>query len=393
MAVKKGQIVNGTLTDEQIEAEMREHYSSLDKICFVATLLSLGGELPEELKGSEFDGPDVLKQLVPYVQEIEGIIKVPNSPMNYMGYDLKSWGVVVVLSLLYPKMRDEILRGMYEVFERGKANKAIRLYCVNWDRSIILKYNFPDVGRESLPAFSKILEAIANGKNDYTDQPYLAVRSVLNLPECKLGDLGLEFRDILYTEEEEMKKQTAKQKQQAATQASKLEKEVAKAETTEKVETVEANQQAEEWYTTNEDGTITIDEKTAEELKKEFSEELFKEKFSAEKIKEQVTKDPKQVAGVIDMCLELDKLGMANLSDQEKEEMSKVKAALESIDAEVASEEVVSNPGKSWTKDNGWTTTEKVVAGVAGAAVVGGIAYGVYRYLNRDETSGFVMNY
>ena len=332
MAVKLKKIEENLL-DKNVEEELREHYSSLDKLCFVAMLLALNIALPKEFEGSEFDTPNALNEIIPYIMELEQIIKAPSSPMNYLGYDLKSFGATIVMGLMRPKLKDWIATNMLQVFERGKSNPDIRLYCLNWDRCLILKYVSGDIGRESLPKFSDILKSVAKGEKDYSNQPYLAIHTLVNLQESKFEDMGPNFRSQLYTEEEAMKTKL----QEAANAVKSTE---------------------DSFESTIQDANAGLDEMVTT-------------------INDMVN-DPKALSEIVDLALKLDGVGGKKMTDAEREQALAIKDLLKNK----VSDEVTT---KSDNKSGEWTTTEKVLAGLAGAAALGGIGYGLYRYLRRDD--------
>ena len=398
------------MSNEQIEAEMRELHSSIDKLTFAAVMLAIGARLPEEFVDSEFDHPNALQEIIPHIEELEKVIKEPNYPMNYMAYDLKSYGVVVTNALMNPEMKTYVEKEMLGAYERGK-HSSYRIYTVNWDRCYNLKYTVPEAGRLSLPLFSEILTAIASGNLNFYDQPYLAITTMINWHESAIEDLGQKYRDILRIEEDDMSKKVkstnrvVKLNNQAANLQAKVK------EATKPVEVIDAkNNEAPEVPAPDEMDVPEVNESSAQELKDEFQESLLEEvtkmaegkkiKNLSQEEQKQLQKDMAKAAlgEVIEKALNGEKLD----ETQVKEITAKAaiqeaaKAIVEGGDVDLESllqldeeaKEVTKSPatkGESWTKDDSLSTGEKILLGIGGTAVVGGIGYGIYRFFkNRN---------
>ena len=412
------------MSNEQIEAEMRELHSSIDKLTFAAVMLAIGARLPEEFVDSEFDHPNALQEIIPHIEELEKVIKEPNYPMNYMAYDLKSYGVVVTNALMNPEMKTYVEKEMLGAYERGK-HSSYRIYTVNWDRCYNLKYTVPEAGRLSLPLFSEILAAIASGNLNFYDQPYLAITTMINWHESAIEDLGQKYRDILRIEEDDMSKKVKStnrkvkstyRKVKSTNRVVKLNNRAANLqakvkEATKPVEVIDAkNNEAPEVPAPNEMDVPEINESSAQELKDEFQESLLEEvtkmaegkkiKNLSQEEQKQLQKDmAKAVPGeVIEKALNDEKLD----ETQVKEIAAKAaiqeaaKAIVDGGDVDLESllqldeeaKEVTKSPatkGESCTKDDSLSTGEKILLGIGGTAVVGGIGYGIYRFFkNRN---------
>lgn len=351
------------LDEKELMQELDGHYRDCDKLLFLSQLYALNVELPEEFQTDEFKVPNAFAEIIGFVKQMEPMIKAPDSPLAVLGYDLKSYAIMMVMALCFPEAKEKVVEQLMVVYNLGKKDehKNRRFYSTNWDRCVKFKTQH-NYARKNLPAFSTLLEHVLNHPGNLESGPILAIRSLVDLSSVELTDLGTEYRDKLYTEEVEGE-DMAKKKQARTIQAAQQKVEQAQATT----QTLVANNEATkaELKANIEELNLTTDAKSADDIKDEFVEELQKE------VNEMAKDTPSTKAHDAEEAVKA-----------AQKAFEEAQAALDGVKelkfdfSNLKPEDIVSR--ESWSEEKPMSTTKKVLLGLGGLLLVGGIGYGIY---------------
>lgn len=390
---------NNEVTQEELEEELKEYYRECDKLLFISLMLALREPLPEGLNNEEYTKENTLEVISGHIEELEKLVSEFNSPVGYLGLDLKSAAVVLAMALIAPEAKEKIVKQLLLTYNDGQSEKNAhqKFYTFNLDRCVKLVYAYPGISREELPLLSSLLRHIAANPNDTMSGPFLTIRSLVDLSKVEFKDLGSNYRNLL-REEIEMAKKATSRKTTAKTQVNKIE-EVATTTTevgTEKVTTkAVSNKQeqetVEQQLSQKEENTMVKNiNNQLDAVENELMESAKKEglKLNPEKMKEAMRES---TAKMITSMKELDATKGAELNktiEEVAERFGNMDPYIPGKDLEfgknVKNIESWTNPSKSET-----STLKKVLIGAAAIAAVGGIGYVVYDKFLSDDNAAF----
>lgn len=371
----KSEDITEDITEEEFESNMQDYYRECDKLLFVSCLLALNEPLPEELSNEEFTKQGALAEICDHIENLEKLVNDFESPIGYLGFDLKSPAVLIAMSIMLPEVKEKFLKQLYGVYEIGKSEpyKNNRFYSSNLDRITKISFAYPDITREELPTLSSLLRHIVANPNDTMSGPFLTIRSLVDMSKVEFEDIGPNYRNILREEIEMAKRKTVANK---ATKVN-TEEVITNTNVAEKV-TVECGNNKQEFELTSNQEQKPVKET---ETREEGSEkETIEKKSRVGKIREIIEDRMKKIPNVV-----------KEFSEKNKEFVEKIGE----MDPFVPYDP---NTGSAIKNVESWTNTSKkkssretnILIGLAGIAVIGGIGYLTYKnFVSGDDSAAF----
>lgn len=390
---------NKEVTQEDLEEELKEYYRECDKLLFISLMLALQEPLPEGLSNEEYTKENALEVISGHIEELEKLVSEFNSPVGYLGLDLKSSAVILAMALIAPEAREKIVKQLLVTYNDGQSEKNAhqKFYTFNLDRCVKLVYAYPGISREELPLLSSLLRHIAANPNDTVSGPFLTIRSLVDLSKVEFKDLGSNYRNLL-REEIEMAKKATSRKTTAKTQVNKI-KEVAT--TTTEVE----NEKQTTEVVSNKQEQETVEQQLSQKEEKTMAKDFNNELDAVTSVvvenakKEGIKLDPNEMKDTIREFTAKMIMSMEELDETKGAKLNKVieEAAerFDNMDPYIPNKDPEAGINiknvESWTKPSKseTSTLTKVLVGAAAIAAVGGIGYVVYDKFLSDDNAAF----